>query len=104
MAVCGSVGLWVRPRRWEVCNASPFPILRYSHHPQTDRPTDPQTHTAVTPAHAPTAVEEPPLGSLEDVGHALFGPFALPFEIASLILLAAIVGAVVLARRRSAQS
>ena len=42
-----------------------------------------------------------PLGSLADVGMALFGPFALPFEMASLILLAAIVGAVVLARRRT---
>jgi NADH-quinone oxidoreductase subunit J len=31
----------------------------------------------------------------------LFGPFALPFEMASLILLAAIVGAVVLARKRA---
>ncbi len=44
--------------------------------------------------------EGPPLGSLSQVGMALFGPFALPFEMASLILLAAIVGAVVLARRR----
>ena len=41
-------------------------------------------------------------GSLKDVGLALFGPYALPFEIASLVLLAAIVGAVVLARRRTA--
>jgi NADH-quinone oxidoreductase subunit J len=39
--------------------------------------------------------------SLSDIGTALFGPFALPFEIASLLLLAAIVGAVVLARRRT---
>ena len=38
------------------------------------------------------------------VGHALFGPFALPFEIASLVLLAAIVGAVVLVKRRAAES
>ncbi len=45
--------------------------------------------------------EGPPLGSLEQVGRALFGPFALPFEMASLILLAAIVSAVVLARRRA---
>ncbi len=43
-------------------------------------------------------------GKLADVGHELFGPFALPFEIVSLILLAAIVGAVVLVRRRSAES
>jgi len=45
-----------------------------------------------------------PLGSLAEVGRALFGPFALPFEIASLVLLAAIVGAIVLARRRVAGS
>jgi NADH-quinone oxidoreductase subunit J len=39
-------------------------------------------------------------GSLSAIGTALFTQFALPFEIASLILLAAIVGAVVLARRK----
>jgi NADH:ubiquinone oxidoreductase subunit 6 (subunit J) len=33
---------------------------------------------------------------------ALFGPFAFPFEVASLVLLAAIIGAVVLARRKAA--
>ncbi len=58
----------------------------------------------VAPAPAGTAAEGPPLGSLSEVGHALFGPFALPFEMASLVLLAAIVGAVVLARRRTAES
>jgi len=46
--------------------------------------------------------ERPPPGSLAEVGRVLFGPFVLPFEIASLVLLAAIVGAVVLARRRAA--
>ncbi len=45
-----------------------------------------------------------PLGSLAEVGRALFGPFALPFEMASLVLLAAIVGAIVLAKRRVAES
>jgi NADH-quinone oxidoreductase subunit J len=39
--------------------------------------------------------------SVAAVGAALFTQFALPFEIASLILLAAIVGAVVLARRKT---
>ena len=60
-----------------------------------------------TPDHVGAEVartEGPPLGSLSDVGQALFGPFALPFEMASLVLLAAIVGAVVLARKRAAQS
>ena len=50
------------------------------------------------------AAEGAPLGSLSAVGMALFGPFALPFEMASLVLLAAIIGAVVLARRRAAGS
>ncbi len=53
---------------------------------------------------APVAVEAasdaPLLGSLSEIGKALFGPFALPFEIASLILLSAIVASVVLARKR----
>jgi NADH-quinone oxidoreductase subunit J len=38
--------------------------------------------------------------SLSDVATALFTQFALPFEIVSFVLLAAIVGAVVVARRR----
>ena len=60
--------------------------------------------TEVARAEAPMAAEGPPLGSLADVGTKLFGPFALPFEIVSLVLLAAIVGAVVLARRRPTES
>jgi NADH-quinone oxidoreductase subunit J len=39
-------------------------------------------------------------GSLSSIGTALFTQFALPFEIVSLILLAAIVGAVVVAGRK----
>ncbi len=54
------------------------------------------------PAAALMATEGQALGSLSQMGTALFGPFALPFEIASLVLLAAIVSAVVLARRRAA--
>jgi NADH-quinone oxidoreductase subunit J len=44
------------------------------------------------------------LGSLAAIGAALFGPFALPFEMTSLLLLAAIVGTIVLARRKGAGS
>jgi len=40
------------------------------------------------------------LGAVEEVGSALFGRFVLPFEITSLLLLVAIVGAVLLAKRR----
>ncbi len=51
-----------------------------------------------------TGSTPPSQGSLSEVGMALFGPFALPFEIASLLLLAAIIGAVVIARKRAARS
>ena len=65
-----------------------------------------ETLDASGPGVAPTAkrmaAEDPPLGSLSEVGMALFGPFALPFEIVSLVLLAAIIGAIVLARKRAA--
>jgi NADH-quinone oxidoreductase subunit J len=43
----------------------------------------------------------PSPGNLSAVGTALFTQFALPFEIASLVLLAAIVGAVVIAKRKT---
>ena len=43
------------------------------------------------------------LGTIESMGGALFTRFVLPFEVTSLLLLAAIVGAVVLAKKRSSQ-
>lgn len=39
------------------------------------------------------------IGTVESMGHALFGKFLLPFEITSILLLAAIIGAVVLAKK-----
>jgi NADH-quinone oxidoreductase subunit J len=39
------------------------------------------------------------LPSTAKLGHALLGPYVLPFELASIVLLAAMLGAVVLARR-----
>ncbi len=63
-----------------------------------------ETFDRVAPGAKRMAADGPPLGSLADLGMALFGPFAVPFEIASLLLLAAIVGAVVLARRRAESS
>jgi NADH-quinone oxidoreductase subunit J len=47
----------------------------------------------------PTSQTESPLGSPEALGHALFNDFVLPLEIASVLLLVAIIGAVTLARR-----
>jgi NADH-quinone oxidoreductase subunit J len=40
-------------------------------------------------------------GTLQDVGANLFGRYVLPFELTSILLLVAIIGAVVLARRTS---
>jgi NADH-quinone oxidoreductase subunit J len=56
------------------------------------------------PRGAATALTVPaagvPLGSVASVGTALYGKYLFPFEIASILLLIGIVGAVVLARRR----
>ena len=41
------------------------------------------------------------LGTVDAMGSAMFTKFLLPFEVTSLLLLAAIVGAVVLAKKRS---
>ena len=40
------------------------------------------------------------LGTVESIGEAMFGKFLLPFEVTSILLLIAVVGAVVLAKRR----
>ena len=58
----------------------------------------------LAPAARGVSAERPMQGGLSEVGMALFGPFTLPFEMASIVLLAAILGAVVLARRRAAGS
>jgi len=55
----------------------------------------------LVPAVPRAAAGGPPPGSLSAVGMVLFSQFALPFEIASLVLLAAIVGAVVVAKRKT---
>lgn len=61
-----------------------------------------RTGAGIAPAGTSAAGEVESLGSVRALGLALFGPFALPFEIASLVLVAAIIGAVVLSRRRTA--
>jgi NADH-quinone oxidoreductase subunit J len=40
------------------------------------------------------------IGTVEGMGAAMFGRFLLPFEVTSLLLLAAILGAVILAKKR----
>jgi NADH-quinone oxidoreductase subunit J len=39
------------------------------------------------------------VGSAAAIGHLLFSDYLLPFEVASLLLLAAMVGAIVLSKR-----
>ena len=53
----------------------------------------------LTPWH-PTTTEaaETPMTSFSNLGHSLFSDFAIAFEIASLVLLVALVGAIVLTR------
>jgi NADH-quinone oxidoreductase subunit J len=52
-------------------------------------------------ALVPSAAGGPSAGNLATVGKALFTEFALPFEVVSLVLLSAIVGAVVMAKRKT---
>jgi NADH-quinone oxidoreductase subunit J len=44
-------------------------------------------------------IRDSDIGSASAIGSAVFGSWALPFEILSLLLLAALVGAIVLSRR-----
>jgi NADH-quinone oxidoreductase subunit J len=47
----------------------------------------------------PTSEIDPGFGTIEEVGKALFTEYLLPFEMVSVLLLGAIIGAVVLTRR-----
>src|SRR5688572_8258333 len=58
------------------------------------------SHYLASPAGPRT--EGPAFGSLGAIGRALFTEYALPFEIVSLILLAAIVGTIAIAKRKEA--
>ncbi|MBM2840874.1 MAG: NADH-ubiquinone/plastoquinone oxidoreductase chain 6 [Bacteroidetes bacterium] len=55
--------------------------------------------TSGTPSTMSPQAEQ--LGTVGAMGSAMFTKYLLPFEVASLLLLAAIVGAVVLAKKRS---
>ena len=54
--------------------------------------------TLPLPPPAPAGV---PMGNTEMIGVVLFRDYLLPFEVASLLLLAAIVGSVTMAKRRA---
>ncbi len=53
-----------------------------------------------TRAMLPAAKETVPLGNTESIARSLFTTYLLPFEVTSVLLLVAIVGAVVLAKTR----
>ncbi|HEU5323656.1 MAG TPA: NADH-quinone oxidoreductase subunit J, partial [Methylomirabilota bacterium] len=50
---------------------------------------------------APRAAPPPPAGGVEAIGRLLFTDYVFPFELTSVLLLAAIVGVLLLARRRA---
>lgn len=50
-------------------------------------------------ASAPVILKDPGLGLVKNLGKVLFNQFLLPFEISSILLLSAMVGAVLLAKR-----
>lgn len=51
----------------------------------------------------PVALQNPSLGLVENLGKELFGQFLLPFELSSLLLLSAMVGAVLLSKKDSTE-
>jgi NADH-quinone oxidoreductase subunit J len=55
--------------------------------------------TLVATLSAPWPAVAPEFGTVRSVGRALYTDFLLPFEISGVLLLAAIVGAVILAKR-----
>ena len=52
-----------------------------------------------TPAQPAPAQLEPPVGNTEAIGEVLYSTYVFPFEVASLILLVAMIGAIILAKR-----
>lgn len=59
-----------------------------------------QRSDASVPAAAPIAAPSAPaIGNTEAIGEVLYSTYVFPFEVASLILLVAMIGAIVLAKR-----
>lgn len=79
-------------RHWPLCVAAGIAFAGLTWYAQESNLT--------APARKASAGGAPP-GKLSSIGTALFTDFALPFEIVSLVLLAAIIGAVVVARKRT---
>jgi NADH-quinone oxidoreductase subunit J len=57
-------------------------------------------YTASSPSASPAPVMSPPIGgNTEQVGLVLYANYLIPFEVASMLLLAAMVGAILFARK-----
>jgi NADH-quinone oxidoreductase subunit J len=53
------------------------------------------------PARAPMNIDAAGVGSVKHLGQVLFSEYLLPFELTSVLILVAIIGVVVLAKRQS---
>ena len=60
-----------------------------------------QVLTIVLSTHGPTPVGSPAPGGVEAVGRLLFTDYLFPFELTSAVLLVAMVGVLLLARRKT---
>ncbi len=63
-------------------------VIRYV---ESDPPIIPNANTVADPAHS--------LGTVESIANSMFTTYVLPFEMTSVLILMAIVGAMLLARR-----
>jgi NADH-quinone oxidoreductase subunit J len=52
-----------------------------------------------TAVSEPLVLQNPGLGLIKSLGKELFGPFMLPFELSSILLLSAMVGAILLTKK-----
>jgi NADH-quinone oxidoreductase subunit J len=83
---------------WPLCTAAGVAFVALAWY-AVHQGVVPHTLAAGAPSFPDSAASSSGPLSLAAVGTALFTQFALPFEVASLILLAAIVGAIVVAKR-----
>jgi NADH-quinone oxidoreductase subunit J len=57
-------------------------------------------HAPLRGAHGSLTMEQIIGNNTQEVGNQLFGPYLLPFEVTSILLLVAMIGAIVLAKRQ----
>jgi NADH-quinone oxidoreductase subunit J len=57
-------------------------------------------YRGVNSLHLPEMGVQPSAGNTEQIADSLFSKYLLPFEIASVLLLVAVVGSVIMAKKR----